>query len=145
MSAPPLLASAAVQIGLTAADRSDAIEQAGQLLVAVGAVEPAYVTAMHAREQQLSSFVGEGFALPHGTDESRVHVLRPALAFLQFPDGVDWDGMLVQACIAIAVRGNEHVGVMSRLATVLMDPAAAESLRTANDPGKVLALLEDTG
>jgi mannitol/fructose-specific phosphotransferase system IIA component len=89
--------------------------------------------------------VGEGFALPHGTDESRVHVLRPALAFLQFPDGVDWDGMPVQACIAIAVRGDEHIGVMSRLAKVLMDPAAAEELRSAADPDTVLAILEGAG
>ena len=136
-----VLTAEAVRLGCTAADRFDAVRQAGALLVELGAVEPAYADAMQERERMLSSFVGEGFALPHGTDEARALVRRAALAFLQFPDGVDWDGADVRACVAIAATADEHVGVMSTLAQVLIHPERAEELRTTDDPDRVVALL----
>jgi mannitol PTS system EIIA component len=136
-----LLTADAVRLGRTAADRFDAVRQAGALLVEIGAVQPAYADAMQERERSLSSFVGEGFAIPHGTDEARALVHRAALAFLQFPDGIDWDGQDVRACVAIAATADEHVGVMGQLARVLMDPDQAAELRTTDDPDRVLALL----
>jgi mannitol/fructose-specific phosphotransferase system IIA component len=136
-----LLTADAVKLGCTATDRFDAVRQAGELFVGLGAVEPAYADAMQERELSLSSYVGEGFAIPHGTDASRVHVRRAALAFLQFPDGVDWDGDDVQACVAIAVASDEHVSVMAQLARVLVEPDAAEELRTTTEPARVLEIL----
>ena len=47
------------------------------------------------REKSVSTFIGEGVAIPHGTDESRALVRRTTLGVLQFPDGVDWDGNTV--------------------------------------------------
>ena len=140
-----LLSRDGIRLGLTAGDRTEAIRQAGEILVDIGAVEPAYVDAMHEREAVLSSFVGEAFALPHGTDASRVHILRSALAFLQFPDGVDWDGNTVRICVAIAAKGDEHVTVLSALAQILMDPAQAERLRTSASVEAVYELLESIG
>lgn len=131
-----------VRLGLTAADRSDAIRQAGEVLVEIGAVEALYVDAMHERERVLSSYVGEAFALPHGTDQSRSHVTRSAVAFLQFPNGVDWEGENVRACIAIAAQSDEHTDVMARLAGVLLDAGKAELLRSTTNPEDVLELLE---
>jgi mannitol/fructose-specific phosphotransferase system IIA component len=137
-----LLTEEAVRVGLRAASRSEAIQQAGELLVQIGAVEPPYVDAMHEREASLSSFVGEEFALPHGTDASRKHINRPAVAFLQYPEGIDWDGEQVRASIAIAARSDEHTEVMARLAQILLDPEKAELLRSTSDPADVLELLE---
>jgi mannitol/fructose-specific phosphotransferase system IIA component len=137
-----MLSNEAVRLGLHARDRSHAISKAGEILVEIGAVEPAYVDAMHEREGLLSSYVGEAFALPHGTDESRRYILRPALAFLQFPDGVEWEGERVRACIAIAARANEQTGVLAHLARVLLDGDKAELLRSTDRPDDVLELLE---
>ncbi len=136
-----LLSREGVRLGLRAADRQDAVRQAGQALVEIGAVEPGYVDAMLEREAILSSFVGEGFALPHGTDAARALVRHAALAVLQFPDGVDWDGQQVTVAIAVAAAADEHVGVMSRLAKILLDPDQAAQLRTTSDPDVVLSLL----
>ena len=137
-----LLSPDAVRLGCTAVDRFDAVRQAGDLLVGLGAVAPGYADAMQEREISLSSYVGEGVAIPHGTDAARALVHHGALAFLQFPDGVDWDGEDVRACVAIAASADEHMGVMSRLALVLLEPAQAEELRTTTDPTRVLALLD---
>lgn len=139
--AAELLPREAIRLDATASDRYDAVRQAGTLLVSSGAVEDAYVQAMWEREESLSSYVGEGFAIPHGTDASRALVHRAGLAFLQFPEGVEWDGELVYACVAIAAAENEHVGVMSQLAAVLMDPEQAETLRRSTDVMQVQRLL----
>lgn len=140
----PVLSSRAVLLGGRASDRWDAVRQCGALLVSLGAVEPDYADAMQERERSISTFIGEGVAIPHGTDASRPLVRRTALGFLQFPDGLDWDGQRVTVCIPIAASGEEHVAVLSALAQVLMDPDAAHRLRTATDPETVLALIAAT-
>ncbi len=137
-----LLTKEAVQLGLSAASRSEAVQQAGELLVQIGAVESSYVDAMHEREESLSSYVGEAFALPHGTDASRKYIKRPAVAFLQYPEGIDWDGENVRACLVIAARSDEHTEVMARLAQILLDADKAELLRTTADPQDVVDLFE---
>jgi mannitol/fructose-specific phosphotransferase system IIA component len=138
----PLLDSAAIHLGLRADDRFDAVAQAGDALIAIGAVEPPYAEAMVERERGLSTYLGEGFALPHGTDASRIHVRRPAIAVLQFPDGVSWEGERVQVAIAVASATDEHVRILAAVASVISDPALADQLRTATDPQVVLELLD---
>lgn len=137
-----MLTSDSVRLGLKATDRTDAIQQAGEVLLDIGAVELPYVDAMHERERILSSYVGEAFALPHGTDQSRMHITRSAVAFLQFPGGVDWEGDNVRACIAIAALSDEHTDVMARLAGVLLDADKAAVLRTTTNPEDVLEILD---
>lgn len=138
-----LLTHETIRLGITAVDRRDAIEQSGQLLVAAGAVDPAYVEAMHEREQVMSSYMGEGFALPHGTDESRKHVHRAVVAFVQFAEPIIWeeDDEETLAALAVAATSDEHVGILATLAKVLVDEDKAERLRTTHDVDEVLELL----
>lgn len=135
------LTEEAVRLGRKAADRADAIDQCGALLVELGAVEPGYVPAMHEREASIPTFVGEGVAIPHGTDASRALVKRTALAVVQFPGGVDWGGPTVHVAIGIAASGDEHLGVLSSLAGILTDPEKAARLRSASTTSDVLELL----
>jgi mannitol/fructose-specific phosphotransferase system IIA component len=135
-----LLPPAAVRLGLRASDRFDAVRQSGGVLVEIGAVEPPYVDAMLQREQQISTSMGEGFAIPHGTNESRRWIRETRLAFLQFPDGVDWGDDNVIVCVGIAAVGDEHVSLLARLAEVLVVPEQAARLRSAEDVGDVLAI-----
>ena len=141
MATDLVLSADAVRLGRTARDRADAIDQCGALLVELGAVEPGYVTAMHEREASIPTFVGEGVAIPHGTDASRVLVHKAALSVVQFPEGVDWGGPTVHVAIGIASSGEEHLRVLSSLAGVLTDPERAARLRSADDPDEVLELL----
>lgn len=136
-----MLGAEAVRLGLEAVDKEDALRQCGAVLVEIGAAGPAYADAILEREQSVSTYMGEGFAIPHGTDASREHINRAALAFLQFPAGVDWGGHECFVCIAIASRSDEHIGILQSLAMVLADPAAAQRLRDTTDVDEVLALL----
>jgi mannitol PTS system EIIA component len=137
-----LLEPSAVHLDRRAADRDDAIRQCGAVLVAIGAVEEGYVEAMLAREQSVSTYIGEEVAIPHGTLVGKEAVHRDALAVLRFPAGVDWGGQHVSLCIAIAAHGESHVPILGRLAEVLLDPDAAAQLRATDDVDEVIRLLQ---
>lgn len=140
-SVTDVLGADAVRLGLTATDKLDALRQCGAVLVEIGAADEEYAEAILERERSVSTYMGEGVAIPHGTDESRAHINRAALAFLQFPAGVDWNGQSCTVCIAIASRSDEHIGILQSLAMVLSDPAKAARLRETDDVNEVLELL----
>lgn len=137
-----LLAEASIRLDASATDRDDAIRQAGAALMAVGAVDAAYVDAMIDRENSVSTFMGEGVAIPHGTLAAKDSVMSDALSLIKFPEGVDWDGNDVRLAFGIAAKGNGHIALLSQLATVLMDPDKAAALRAATTVAEVYALLE---
>jgi PTS system mannitol-specific IIA component len=136
-----LLAPASIRLDAAAADRDDAIRQAGAALIEAGAVDPSYVDAMLERENSVSTYVGEGVAIPHGTLAGKDAVKDDAIVVLRFPDGVDWDGNPVSVAVGIAARGNGHIALLSQLATVLLDPDKAAALREATTPDRVYELL----
>jgi mannitol/fructose-specific phosphotransferase system IIA component len=140
-----VLTRAGIRLGLRASDKWDAIRQSGALLAELDAVEPGYPETMLERERSVSTYVGEGVAIPHGTDASRALVRRTTLGVLQFPERVDWDGQPVTICVAIAARGDEHVAVLSALARILMEPEQAARLRTSSDVDEVYRLLSSIG
>jgi PTS system mannitol-specific IIA component len=137
-----LLAEASITLDASATGRDDAIRQAGAGLMAVGAVDESYVDAMIDRENSVSTFMGEGVAIPHGTLGAKDSVKADALSLVRFPDGVDWDGNDVRIAFGIAAKGNGHIALLSQLATVLMDPEKAAALRAATTVDQVYAMLE---
>jgi mannitol PTS system EIIA component len=136
-----LLSADQVVLGGAAGGWEDAVRQVGAVLVASGAVTEGYVDAMVERERSVSTFVGEGVAIPHGTLAGRDLVTRDALCVVQFPEGVDWHGDEIVMCIGIAARGDGHVPILARLAELLMEPDRADALRNATTAGDVIALL----
>ncbi|MBB2913672.1 PTS system mannitol-specific IIA component [Streptosporangium becharense] len=141
-TAPLPLDPRAVRLSAAARDREDAIRQCGQALVAVGAVDSPYIDTMLERERSISTYVGEGVAIPHGTLAAKDSVRHDAVSVVRFPDGVDWDGERVTVGIGIAARGDGHVRLLAELAQVLMDPDRARLLREATDVAEVIRLLQ---
>jgi PTS system mannitol-specific IIA component len=136
-----LLERRAVRLGERAGGRDEAVRRCGRLLVEVGAVAEPYVAAMLEREHDISTYVGEGVAIPHATNAGKQAVLRDALAVVGFAQPVDWGGSPVSVCVAIAARGDGHLAVLAQLAEILLDPPRARALREAADPDEVLRLL----
>ncbi|MDL4771860.1 PTS sugar transporter subunit IIA [Actinomadura xylanilytica] len=143
-SAARLLDPRAIRLDARAADRDDAIRQCGRVLAEAGAVTAAYTESMLEREQSVSTHLGEGVAIPHGTAGGKDAVLRDALAVLRFPGGVDWNGHPVTLCIAIAARGDGHMAILAELAEVLLDPGRARRLREAGTAADVIRQLQPT-
>lgn len=137
-----LLEPRGVRIGEQVVDRTDAVIRCGQVLVEIGAVEIGYVDAMLAREGDISTYVGEGVAIPHATAAGKQAVLRDALAVVKLAEPVDWDGNPVSVCVAIAARGDGHLAILAELAEILLDPERARALREAGDVDDVIRLLQ---
>jgi len=136
-----LLAESSIRLDEVAASRDEAIRKTGQALIDAGAIDETYVDAMFERENSVSTYVGEGVAIPHGTLAGKDSVKEDALVVLRFPTPVDWDGNEVSVTVGIAAKGNGHIAILSQLASILLDPEAAAALRGATTTDEVYALL----
>jgi len=135
--AAEVLGLSGIAVGLAAADRTEAIDRVGALLVAEGLVTTGYIDAMRAREAIISTYLGNGIALPHGTSEAQDTILRTGLAVGQFPAGVPWGEEKARLVIGLAARSDEHIAIMSRLAGVLEDADLCERLAVTTDPHEI--------
>ncbi len=135
-----ILSKERIQLNAVASDRTDAIRQAGDLLVKSGCVLPEYVDGMLKRETTMSTYLGSGVAIPHGVYENKEHVLQTGISVLQLPQGVEWDegGEPVYLVIGIAASGDEHVGVLASLAEAIEDETILSELIHAADPEVIL-------
>lgn len=141
----PILSRERILLNAVAADRSDAIRKAGELLVNSGCVLPEYVDGMLLRETTMSTYLGSGVAIPHGMNENRQHILRTGISAVQIPRGVEWDpGEMVYLVIGIAAASDEHVGVLANLAGVVEDEAALNEITSASQPEQIMKHLGDT-
>lgn len=128
--------------GEKAGDKEEAIRQVAAALVHAGNVAEGYVNGMLAREQQTSTFLGNGIAIPHGTTDTRDQVLKTGVQVFQFPEGVTWgDGQVAYVAIGIAASSDEHLGLLRQLTHVLSDDSVAEQLKSATTAEELRALL----
>ncbi|WP_018652124.1 PTS mannitol transporter subunit IICBA [Actinobacillus capsulatus] len=132
-------------LNLTARTKEEAIQFAGEQLVKLGFAEADYVPAMFEREQQVSTYLGEGIAVPHGTIAAKDKVLKTGIVFCQYREGVrftDEEDGVAKLVIGIAARNNEHIQVVSAITNALDDEKTMEILTLTDDPQKVLRLLK---
>ncbi len=131
-----ILSNDRIALQQQAADKSDAIRKAGQLLVDSGCVLPAYVDGMLKREESMSTSLGNGVAIPHGMDDNRDHILKTGISILQLTEGVEWEEDDEEVClvIGIAASQDEHVGVLANLADVIEDDDILAELFQTTDP-----------
>ena len=136
-----LLQLAGITLDATASSREEAVALCGKMLVELDAVSAEYADAMWEREQVFPSEMGEGFAIPHGTDESRAFVNFDQLVFLRLREEITWVNEPVSVCVGIASAGDGHVEILGNLADILMDDDAAHILRTSTNPEEIRDLI----
>lgn len=123
-----------IRLNGSAANKEEAIKQVAAGLVANNHVAEGYADGMFAREQQTSTFLGNGIAIPHGTLGTRHLVQETGVQIIQFPQGVQWgDGNTAYVVIGIAAKSDEHLTLLRQLTTVLSDEDAAAELAKTQD------------
>ena len=130
-----------VKLNLAPVSKEDAIRAAGELLVKQGCVEPSYADAMLAREKLVSTYMGMGLAIPHGTTQAKGTVKKTGIVFTQYPDGVDFDGEKAQLVIGIAGIGDEHLELLSKICETLDDEDVLNKMKTTDDVEWILKTL----
>lgn len=130
-----------IRLGQKPVTKEEAIQAAGELLVELGYVDKSYVDAMQEREKLVSTYMGMGVAIPHGTTQAKGTVKKTGIVFIQYPEGVDFGAEKAQLVFGIAGIGDEHLDLLGKLCTLLEDPALLETLKTTDDAKWVLEQL----
>ena len=130
-----------IKLGQKPVTKEEAIRAAGELLVKLGYVDESYIDAMQEREKLVSTYMGMGVAIPHGTTQAKGTVKKTGIVFIQYPEGVDFGAEKAQLVFGIAGIGDEHLDLLSKLCTLLEDPALLETLKTTDDVKWVLEQL----
>lgn len=130
-----------IRLGQKPVTKEEAIQAAGELLVKLEYVDESYVEAMQERERLVSTYMGMGVAIPHGTTQAKGTVKKTGIVFLQYPEGVDFGAEKAQLVFGIAGIGDEHLDLLGKLCTLLEDPALLETLKTTDDVDWVLEQL----
>ena len=131
-----------IHLAASADNKQQAITLAANALEQAGYVEGGYLQGMLGREQQTSTFLGNGIAIPHGTLETRSMVKNTGVQIFQFPQGIEWgEGNIAYVVIGIAARSDEHLALLRQLTHVLGDEDTAAKLATLTDVKKFRAIL----
>jgi mannitol PTS system EIIA component len=130
-----------IKVPGAARTKDDAIREAGEILVDVGAVTPAYIDAMFEREKSVSTYMGNYLAIPHGTNESKESIKRSALSVIRYDEPIDWDGNEVRFALGIAGYQGGHMDILSRIAILFSDTDEVDKLLAASSAEEVFDLL----
>ena len=130
-----------IKLGQKPVSKEEAIQAAGELLEKLGYVDHSYVEAMQERKKLVTTYMGMGVAIPHGTTQAKSTVKKTGIVFIQYPEGIDFGDEKAQLVFGIAGIGDEHLDLLSKLCTLLEDEALLETLKTTDDVNWVLEQL----
>ena len=142
-----LLDIRSISLNAAPADKSQTLDAAVSLMTRSGKIndEEAYRKQVYAREEESTTGIGEGIAIPHGKCDA---VEKPGLAAMVIPGGVDFDSLdgeqvtLLFLIAAPNTEDNVHLDVLSKLSMMLMDEKFTKSLRAAKTPEEFLAIID---
>lgn len=136
-------------IALAAAPKSknEALDAIVELMTQSGKIndQEAYRKQVYAREEESTTGIGDGIAIPHGKCDA---VDKPGLAAMVVPEGVDFDSLdgepvtLMFLIAAPNTEDNVHLDVLSKLSMMLMDEEFTANLRKAKSPEEFLAIID---
>ena len=147
MKITDLLNEEAIQINGVANSKNEVIDKMVDLMTKNGNIndKEKYKQAVLKREEEGTTGIGEGIAIPHGKSDA---VSKPGLSAMVVPNGVEFnslDGQPAKLLFLIAApntKDNVHLDVLSRLSTLLMDIEFRSALLNAKSPKEFLACID---
>ena len=143
-----LLDLRSISLDAVPASKQEALDMAVALMAKSGKIrdEEAYRREVYLREEESTTGVGGGIAIPHGKCDA---VIRPGLAAMVIPNGVDFDSLdgepvhLIFLIAAPNTKDNVHLDVLSKLSVLLMDEQFSEKLRRAKTAEEFLRIVDE--
>ena len=128
-----------ISLNASANSKEEATRMAGHLLVKGGYIDESYIDGMLAREKSMSTYIGNGVAIPHGQFDDLTLVHRTGISVLQIRDGVTWEGdEKAYLIIGIASNSDDHINILANLAEAIEDPTTAKLLAETSEVSVVL-------
>ena len=137
-----IMVAAGIKTGQASESKEEAITAAGKLLHELGYVNESYIPAMLEREKTVSTYMGLGVAIPHGTSEAKDEVKKTGIVLLQYPEGVDFGDEKAYLVFGIAGIGNEHLDLLAKIGTVIEEEENLDKLKKATTPEEILKMFQ---
>jgi len=138
-----ILSEKKIIMNADAKDKYEAIAIAGKLLVEAGDVTEEYVPKMLEREEVVSTYMGGGLAIPHGTKDGKQFIKSTGMSVVRFPNGVDFGGdEPAFIVIGIAAMGDSHMEVLTNVAMIFTEDDAIERVMNAPTPASIIEIFE---
>ena len=142
-----LLDARSINLNASPASKKEALDQAVDLMIKSGKIkdEKVYRASVYAREEEGTTGIGEGIAIPHGRGDS---VIKPGLAAMVVKNGVDFEALddepvhLIFLIAAPNTKDNVHLDVLSKLSTLLLDEKFVADLKNAKTVDEFLAIVD---
>ena len=147
MKITDLLDPRSISLDAAPASKSETLDKAVELMAASGKLSDieAFRKQVYAREEESTTGIGEGIAIPHGKCDA---VKKPGLAAMVIKNGVDFDSLdgepvtLLFLIAAPNTKDNVHLDVLSKLSVLMMDEDFSESLRNASSVEEFLSIID---
>lgn len=130
-----------IKLNLNPVSKEEAIQAAGELLTELGYVEPSYIDAMQEREKIVTTYMGLGVAIPHGTSQAKGTVKKTGIVVMQYPEGVSFGDEKAQLVFGIAGVGDEHLDLLEKICGMLEEEEVLEEFKTTDSIDWVLEKL----
>ncbi|MFD3257056.1 PTS sugar transporter subunit IIA [Paenibacillus lentus] len=138
-----ILSKDKVKLNVKVQDKYEAIRIVGQMLVDAGHAPQEYIEKMIEREDSLSTYLGGGLAMPHGTNESKSMIKSTGMAILTAPDGIDFGGdEPAQLVIGLAAIRDDHMGILTNVAVLVSDDDEMKRIVNAASEDELIAIFE---
>lgn len=143
-----LLDKRSIRINGAPKSKNEALDQMVELMAKSGKINDleAYRQEVYRREEEGTTGVGEGIAIPHGKG---AFVDKPGLAAMVVKDGVDYDSLdgepvhLIFLIAAPNTKDNVHLDVLSKLSVLLMDEDFSRALQNAKSPEEFMKIVDE--
>lgn len=128
-----ILAKESIVLDCPSCSSDEAIVAVGQLLMDKGYIEEPYIQGMLNRDHDLTTYIGNDLAIPHGEYDVKDYVKKTGIAVMIYPQGIDWNGNKTRIVIGIAAKGNDHMEILTNIALKLSDMETVEKIVNACD------------
>ena len=138
----PIFCEDNIRLKKNFSNKRQAIEACADILINGGYAGASYKQDMLARDADVSVYMGNGVALPHGLNSSKDTIKHSSICFIQVPQGVDFDGQTAYLLIGVAGRGEEHVAILGQIAQILLEESNINALKNASTKKEVMDILK---
>ena len=136
-----------ILLNVQATDKNKVLQLIAENFLSLGFVEGDYLQPLLDREAKVSTFLINGVSIPHGVNEAKDQVKKTGVVIVQIPHGIQWNdkGDVAKLIVGIAAKGQDHLALLQRLTTVVMDEKLAEKLAATTIKKDILDAINEEG
>ena len=128
-----ILSKDAIVLDCPSCTSDEAIVAVGKLLQDKGYIDEPYIQGMLNRDHDLTTYIGNDLAIPHGEYDVKDYVKETGIAVMVYPNGIDWNGNKTRIVIGIAAKGNDHMEILTNIALKLSDMKTVDDIVASKD------------